>query len=174
MTKTLTGQTIEQIMELAQRRIAELEKEQVNAPPQEKVMIHFDVEVHDLLSSIESNPRNSGRLLEIAAEKIRAGVPLQGQLGNFFADAFELAAAKPLHLQARALTDELWLTTATRRPVHSWVLVGEAFGRLVRNGVTQAEAMLATAAQFEINETTALTYYKKYMAAKKKHDADLP
>lgn len=133
--------------------------------------LNFSVEIHELLTRAESDPVSAMKLLEVLAKHLRARTFPNGMLADYVADAIELAAAKPTAYQARAFTDELHLTSQDRRPAHSWLKVGRFMAALIETGISQTKAKVEVAIEYGIDETTALKYYKDYLAAKRKHDS---
>lgn len=137
---------------------------------QPAIPLDFSVPVSKLLSRAESDRSSAMQLLEMLAQNLRARTLPNRMLANYVADAIEWAAAKPVSNQARSLTDELHLTSQERRPAHSWTEIGRAMDALIKSGISQTQAKLAVAVEFELDEKTALKYYKQYVAAKKLHD----
>lgn len=134
------------------------------------VALDFSTEIHEHLVLAESSRASALWLLEKAAEAMRDRKALHPMLGNYLADAFELALAKPATHQARALTDELHLSSQSRRPVHSWLVVGKRMQSLVADGLSKTKAKVIVAVEYSIDERTALEYFKKYSQARQKHN----
>jgi hypothetical protein len=161
----------EKIKELAAQKIEQIAREHGASPPQPAHPLNFSVEVHELKTRAESDPASAMKLLEMLAKALRERILPYPMLADYVADAIEAAAAKPTIYQARALTDELNLTSQDRRPAHSWLEVGHAMHILLGDGISQTKAKLAVAVEFGVDESTALKYYKQYAAAKQKHDS---
>lgn len=138
--------------------------------PEPVVSLDFSVEVHELLTRAESDPASAMKLLVMLAKNLRARTLPSGVLADYVADAIEATAAKPTDYHARALTDELHLTSQDRRPKHSWVEVGYEMYSRVGEGNSQTKAKVDVAAKYDLDERTVLTYYKKFMMAKEAHD----
>jgi len=155
---------------LATMKIEQNAREDGASGPKAGVPLNFSVEVNDLRTRAESDPASAMKLLELLAKDLRMRTLPNRMLADYIADAIELAAAKPTAYQARALTDELYLTTQERRPAHSWLEIGSAMRMLVSGGVSQTKAKVEVAVEFGVDERTALNYYKKYVAAKEQHD----
>ncbi|MCA1856416.1 hypothetical protein LE190_10860 [Massilia oculi] len=159
------------VSELAAEKIEENAHESGTCSAKLGVPLDFSVAVHELLSRAESDPASAMKLLEMLAKDLRARTLPNRMLAGYVADAIEAAAAKPTTYQARALTDELHLTSQDRRPAHSWLEIGHAMHMLISEGSSQTKAKLEVAVEYHIDEGTALKYYKQYVAAKQRHDS---
>lgn len=171
MSNKLPKYSAEQIKELVAKKMEQIAAERGTSSPPPEVPLNFSLEVREHLTRAESDPASAMKLLEMLANDLRARTLPNRMLADFVADAIELAAAKPTAYQTRALTDELHLTSQDRRPAHAWLEVGRAMHILISHDISQNNAKAAAAAEFDIDETTALNYYKKYVAAKQAHDS---
>lgn len=160
----------EKIHELANEKIAENEKNSASALSVNSIPLRFSAEVQQLCSLAESDQNSAMELLKLLAKSLRARSLPPDMLADFVADAIDVAAAKSVSYQARALTDELHLTTQARRPANSWLVVGHAVHFLVASGKSRTKANVQVAVQYGVDEGTALKYHKQFMAAKQKHD----
>lgn len=157
------------------KRQIDLARQAETATPKPMVTVdgnlNFSAEASDLIARVESDPGAAAALLTIAAEKIRHGAPLPVPMREWFAGALQAAAAQPVHLRAKSLTDELGLSARNRRPKGSWVEIGHAFEELMQcENRSQSSTKREIAVQFSVDEKTALTYWRKYVDAKEAHD----
>ena len=165
--------TAEKIQELADRRKAENEENRDKAQPVTTVRIDFDVSINALIASAPSDPASACRLLEIIEQQLRQNATLHPMLVAYLCDALKAAVAQPLDLQARELTDGLHLTSKRRRPAQDWLPPGKALADHLADGMSKNKAKAAVAADFGIDETTALKYYDQYREAKEAHESIL-
>ena len=100
--------------------------------------------------------------LRIAAEYLRRREALPDNLADWLADAIEASMGKPDKENGRALLLELGLTAANRRPAADWIEVSTHWDRLVSDGMSKIQARAATAAAFDIDETTVKRYVTLY------------
>jgi hypothetical protein len=159
------------VNELAAKRMEEIAHERGARNPQPSVRLDFSVEVNELLTRAESDPVSAMKLLEMLAKNLRARTLPNRMLADSMADAIEAAAAKPTAYQARALTDELHLTSQAQRPAASWLVIGPAVQTRIDQGVSKTKAVGELAAEYDVDPKTIRNYYKHYVTAKQKHDA---
>ena len=86
-------------------------------------------------------------------------------LKEHIVQAFENAATAPPKRRAKTLTEALFLTTSHRPPAASWLKCGADFDGLVDDGDSQTTAADKIAAKYDIDQRSAIRYWKKYTAA---------
>ncbi len=125
----------------------------------------FSVAAHDAIAKAEYDPDGAAEALKLAAEYLRAGEPLPGNLAQWLAEAFEAVAAAPQKQRAAVLARGLSLMAGNRRPAADWFGVASSFQDALDAGRTQAEAALEAAFYHGVSESTAVRYWREYKKA---------
>ncbi|MGP9647574.1 hypothetical protein ACT3R8_11550 [Halomonas sp. AOP42-C2-23] len=114
----------------------------------------FDVAAFEATSKAHTTARTAADALQIAAEYLRRREPLPPILGDYLADAFETAAAKPLDNQGAVLLRELGMKAENRRPSHIIPFDVALFVDNKNNGKSERQRIIAAAKKFDVSETT--------------------
>ncbi len=130
----------------------------------------------DALALLDSDPNSARDALLLVAGYIQRGEALPGNLAAFLVDAIEAAMAKPPKLRAKALTDELGLTTNNARPAGDKVKIAlEAYDRIkATKGKKKEEAYATVGQQHSINAKTVTRYLEEAKPAVEEFDAKYP
>lgn len=132
-----------------------------------------DEQVTDYLAHAESDPEAARNALLIAAQYIRQGKVLPGNLANHLAGAIEAAMAKPQRSWARELSVELHLTSLNRRPADDWATIGSEVAYLIEEGHSQEDAFGKVADNYKISFETVKKYWRIYKPAADSFYADM-
>jgi len=145
------------------------------AKPKEGSLDHYfsDERATDALANAESDPEAAKVALLIAADYVRRGAPLPGNLADHIAGAIEAAMAKPKNLRAKALTYELRLSAVNRRPKADWALIGSDVERHITRGASQDRALLDVSDKYGLSKSTAERYWNDYKSRSLELQADV-
>lgn len=131
----------------------------------------YDWVVYKAITQAPADPEAAAKVLLLAAERLRAGEPLDRDLTRYLADAFEAAMAQPPRSRAAELARKLHLTAGHRRPVKAdWYEVGQRFDQLRAEGRSKSSAATDCAVEFAISESSAKRHWEKYLKAVEEHD----
>lgn len=125
----------------------------------------FDPQASEAIARAESDPDQAAEALRIAAGYLRRREVVPDNVADWLADAIDCAMHKPEAHRARALALELGLAALNWRPAADWLDVGKFMDDMIDAGANQTTAARQAAVEFNIVEATAVTYYKKYLAA---------
>jgi hypothetical protein len=100
------------------------------------------------LRHAEADPKAAADVLLLASEYLETGQRMPIMLADFIAGAFKSAALKPREYQAKALTDELFLTANNKRRARiDWLDAYDIVQRMPNaTSNMQAEALVAHSA----------------------------
>jgi hypothetical protein len=142
----------------------------VIAAPKIDSLEHYfaDDAATDALARAESDHDAARDALLIAAEYIRRGEALPGNLADHIAGAIEAAMVKPQKVRAKALTDKLHLTANNRKPKKDYVSIGAEIERHISKHSSEDKALLDICEIHNIGKSTAWRYWQDYQSASKK------
>ena len=122
----------------------------------------FDSIAYEAIKRSKLENQGAVDALRIAAEYLRRREVLPDNLAEWLADAIEASMGKPEPENGRYLLLELGLTAANRRPAADWIDVSTHWDALISDGMSKTQARAATAAAFDIDETTVKRYVTQY------------
>ncbi len=113
-----------------------------------------DFDALNAVRNAHTTAKTGGDALRLAADYLRRREPLPPVLADYLADAFEVAALKPVENQAEALALELGLMALNRRPVAVLPWDIAMFVDDADNGPTERQRILSAVQRFDVSETT--------------------